>query len=110
MVAFNFKPQFVPHIENGKKQQTIRSTKRCEVGDDMQLYTGQRTKQCRLVKESVCVDVYPITISEGGIQCEKKMSATALANRDGFNSAPLMRNFFRDQYGLPYKGWVHVWK
>ena len=49
MVAFNFKKGFVPDITHGIKCSTIRQTKRCNVGDVMQLYTGQRTKHCQKI-------------------------------------------------------------
>ncbi len=33
MVSFDFKPAFVDHILSGRKIQTIRREKRCNVGD-----------------------------------------------------------------------------
>ena len=40
MVAFNFKPYFAPDVESGKKTRSIRTSKKCNVGDAIQLYRG----------------------------------------------------------------------
>ncbi|AFY39879.1 hypothetical protein Lepto7376_3703 [[Leptolyngbya] sp. PCC 7376] len=57
MPALNFQKQFVPLIESGKKRQTIRCRKRpIKVGDLLYLYTGQRTKNCRKIAESICLE------------------------------------------------------
>ena len=109
MVAFNFKKEFVPHIKSGKKRMTIRQTKRCDVGDDMQLYTGQRTKQCKKIMDAVCSDVFKIYITESGVGCPRFTSMKNLADLDGFKSPVEMREFFKNQYGLPFEGYAHVW-
>jgi hypothetical protein len=58
MVAYSFNRRFVPAIEAGLKRQTIRSHRRrhARVGEALQLYTGMRTKACRLIRDDVvCV-------------------------------------------------------
>ena len=56
MPAFNFKPQFAPLVESGKKTKTIRPTKRGNVGDTAYLYTRQRTKNSRKLGEGVLTE------------------------------------------------------
>lgn len=131
MVAFNFKPEFVPKIESGEKKQTIRRSQRCNPGDDVQLYTGQRTKKCRKIKDSTCTKIVNVAIGEQeirgkntrfiqtehngsfmqlieGITCEKE-ELDKFAVMDGFENSEKMFDFFKNQYGLPFQGVIHVW-
>jgi len=103
MTAFSFKPIFVPKILAGEKLSTIRSTKRCEVGDTMQLYTGLRTKKCRKLMDALCIGVAPIMIREPDIW------AIIGKIEEGFKNAQDFLEFFRHEYGLPYRGWIHAW-
>jgi len=64
MVAFNFKECFADEVECGIKRGSIRSNKKCNVGDAIQLYTGQRTKACRKLGEAICIGVVPIRITD----------------------------------------------
>jgi hypothetical protein len=118
MVAFNFKKEFVPKILAGEKFSTIRSKQRCNVGDNMQLYTGQRTKACQKIGETVCTGIamvefleppddfwiaFPLSdnVFEDGVQ---------LYQMEGFANDEDMKGFFRTQYGLPYIGYLHKFK
>lgn len=51
----NFKQQFAEMVESGEKRQTIRRERKGHrqigKGDHLKLYTGLRTKQCRLLGE-----------------------------------------------------------
>lgn len=116
MVAFNFKPDFKPKIMARKKRSTIRSTKRCELLDTMQLYTGQRTKKCKKMFDAYCIGIAPIEIHEKGWRIFSKeceglciIHGMELHQQEGFDSIDQMVEFFRKEYGLPYKGWIHVW-
>lgn len=63
MVAYNFQKQFAGDVESGKKRCTIRRAgKRLppKDGDTLQLYTGMRTKYCRLLCKGKCTDVNPV--------------------------------------------------
>lgn len=55
MVAYSFNRRFVPAIEAGSKRQTIRAHRRrhARIGEQLQLYTGMRTKACRLIRDDV---------------------------------------------------------
>jgi hypothetical protein len=59
MVAYSFKDRFGALIENGTKTHTFRvvtpGRRHAKVGDELQLYTGMRTKACRLRKRTECV-------------------------------------------------------
>lgn len=66
MVAYNFHPRFIPAIEAHRKRQTIRPRGRrrhATVGDDLQLYTGQRTPAWRLIARRVCCGTWEVDIN-----------------------------------------------
>ena len=113
MVAFNFQPQFVDAIRSGAKTQTIRRNARCKTGDTMQLYTGQRTKDCTLIGTATCAICESITIAEGHISSGgwrlPSGDAHHIARIDGFASVDAMRDWFRDRYGLPFEGYRVMW-
>lgn len=115
MVAINFKKQFAPDVESGIKKQTIRAKARCKPGDVLQLYTGQRTKQCRKLKEVECKNVVRIIIAENAVILAKKLiidsekGLKAIANDDGFKSWDDMKNFFSETHGLPFLGHLIKW-
>ena len=64
MVAYSFRPQFVAQVEAGTKTQTVRADRKrhARPGEELQLYTGMRTRQCRLIRRARCIDVHPITL------------------------------------------------
>lgn len=116
MTVFSFKPEFVGKILAGEKQSTIRSTKRCEVGDTMQLYTGLRTKKCKKLMDAICIGVAPIKISKaeiwkiGKTEGNVRPSSLFFHEQEGFTNVQAMVDFFREEYGLPYRGWIHAWR
>ena len=60
MVAYSFKPRFEMPILGLQKTGTIRAQGRrrhARPGETLQLYTGMRTKQCRLLARAVCCSV-----------------------------------------------------
>ena|SRR6218665_1862059 len=63
MVAFNFQKQFADDVESGKKCSTIRRAGKKlppKIGDELQLYAGMMTKNCRLLRKAKCTDVNPV--------------------------------------------------
>lgn len=127
MVAFNFQKRFVPKILDGTKTQTFRRTERCKVGDTMHLYTGQRTKDCVLILEKVCVAVCCGIIRYDQVTMNLEVSNTSgdlkrdaviyigeslniFARVDGFDDHNQMLQFF-DGKGIkfPFRGWLHRW-
>jgi hypothetical protein len=118
MVAFNFKAQFADDVETGRKRQTIRAQRRANVGDQLQLYTGMRTKKCRKLRDTTCLDVAPVIIGVDPfgrlrvIVGEREIRGGRLdlfVKADGFARRMDMRDFFAEQYGLPFNGWLIKW-
>lgn len=106
MVAFNFKKQFAPDVKAFRKRCSMRLNKKCQPGDAIQLYTGQRTKKCKKLGEAICTKVYPQTITRG----PSFDSMTKIARKDGFKNKEEMFIFFEELYGLPMVLWMHEWK
>lgn len=114
MVAINFHKQFAPDILSGRKTQTIRQSSRCKAGDELQLYTGQRTKDCQLIGTARCAICESITIADDYISCGMfrlpSGDAAYIATIDGFPSLTAMRDWFRNRYGeLPFRGYRIFW-
>ncbi len=118
MVAFNFKAQFADDVERGIKRQTIRKTGRCRPGDTLQLYTGMRTRKCRLLREAYCTTVQEISIAVHGQFVAVRLDgellpstlARELAKADGFDGVTSFAEFFESEYGgLPFNGWLIRW-
>lgn len=124
MVAINFKAQFVSAIESGAKRQTIRARARCKPGDALQLYTAQRTKQCRKIGDAVCESVLPIYLDfeEHRIEIHHghtiarrttMIQADEFARADGFSDWAEMKAWFEKSYELPlhaFGGELIVWR
>lgn len=115
MVAFNFSPEFADAVASGAKCQTVRKTARAKKGDTLQLYTGQRTKSCRKLREAECLYVDYVHIAPDGLtvgDTEKHHgNADAFAKRDGFENYAAMVAWFEKKYGSPhFVGYVHRWK
>lgn len=115
MVAFNFQRAFVPDIRSGRKTQTIRQSARCKTGDTLQLYTGQRTKNCELIGTATCAICEPVTITERSVVVGYGAwlltwgDTEHIAYIDGFENFAAMRDWFRERYGLPFKGYRVMW-
>ena len=114
MVSFNFKPYFVDHILAGRKTQTIRQAKRCNVGDTMHLFTGLRTKNCRRIGNVMCIAtdycaIRPEYITFGN--ADYWPSIDEFARNDGFLDYKDMVKWFEITYGSQiFIGHVHKWE
>lgn len=118
MVAFNFQPRFADLVESGQKTQTIRKTLRAKVGDPVQLYTGQRTKQCRKLGEGRIVSIHEMIVARGirpgygfalGGLILSKEDMNLLARCDGFIDSAEMFDWFEKHHGLPFDGFLYKW-
>ncbi len=111
MVAYSFKKRFAEPILAGSKSQTIRAPRRrhARPGEQLQLYTGMRTKQCKLIARSECVGVddvelwfdSPTIIVNGqrwGISKATRPTFDDFARRDGFSDWDDMRAFWRAEH------------
>lgn len=65
MVAYSFKKRFNPPILAGIKNQTIRAHRKrhARPGEEVQLFTGMRTKHCRLLGRPRCESALAIRIT-----------------------------------------------
>lgn len=115
MPALNFAPQFAEAVENGTKRMTIRTIRKrpIEAGQNLQLYTGLRTKRARLLRRAVCREVRPVLIGDyeveiGGVRQTLSL-IECLAFNDGFHTVSEFLGWFRDHYGLPFLGVQILW-
>lgn len=111
MVALNFIKQFADDVESGEKTQTIRKQgKRAapEVGSTIQLYTGMRTKQCRLLGSGRVLRCQPIIIrpwvnelllhdwaSDRWVIFDSDKSLSKFSSKDGFESISAFFEYFK---------------
>lgn len=124
MPAYNFQQRFAEKVGNGTKRHTIRAYRKDGrhpiAGQPFRSYTGMRKKQCEPILFSTISKVEWVHIDEGGIvsiigpMAESQRTLThaerdALALADGFGSALEFVAFFRDNYGLPFKGDLIHW-
>ena len=124
MALLNYKQQFRPHIESGRKKHTIRAKRKRPIkkGETLHNYTGLRTKKASLINRVVCSDVEDITIQQGpnkrflpndfrvfvGENLLDKSECEALAYADGFDSFADMMKFWDGR--LPFNGDLIHWK
>ncbi|TIP13173.1 hypothetical protein [Mesorhizobium sp.] len=110
MVAYSFKQRFVAPIRAGTKRQTIRADRKRHAypGEQLQLYTGMRTRECKLIGRAFCFCVLPIVLifdddpshEEGFIVQGGGMFASidAFAIADGFASWADLKAFWRENH------------
>lgn len=123
MVAINFSAELARAVEDDDKRQTIRKTARCKPGDTLHLYTGMRTKSCRLLGEARCTMVRRVEIRatemflDGhrlfpwlGSRDQLDPTDTEFAEADGFPGFMEMAAWFDRKYGLPFEGVVIQWE
>lgn len=119
MPAYNFQTQFAPAVEAGIKRSTIRPRRKDgrqpKVGDTLYLYTGMRTKACRLLRKETCTAALPVEIRcvRGTVRLDGRLLTEAevaqLATIDGFASAKAFFAFFRETYGFVLRGLQITW-
>ena len=118
MPALNFKKQFASVVEAWMKRQTIRPRRKDgrdpKPGQQLYLYTGMRTKNCRKLGQTICTAVKTIAIEENGdiwvgnrrLGIDEKYE---LVKADGFHYIDDFRNFFLKTHGLPFYGFLIKW-
>jgi hypothetical protein len=115
MVVFNFSPQFIADVESGRKTQTIRQASRTAAGDAVQLYTGQRTKDCRKLGDAVCIDSTYIGMIANGITrgdvSRFPRDRDEFAKADGFADYAAMWKWFSERYETnSFAGYITRWR
>ncbi len=118
MVAINFQARFADLVASGRKTQTIRGKNRFKTGDKLQLYTGQRTKDCRKLADvdPICLGVWEIKISDDSIMIVDDDANSMMrddldkfAQKDGFKNFTEMSDWFQVNHGLPFYGYLVKW-
>jgi hypothetical protein len=109
VVAYNFMARMAEPVESGRKPHTIRDEnhkdRHAKVGDDLQLYAGMRTKNCRKLRDTKCVGVYEIEIIPSNVfvrvlgEWERltPWQTRELAILDGFNSTDEFFDYFKER-------------
>ena len=116
MPGLNFKEEFEPKIRCGDKKQTIRATRKYPIkqGDNLYLFTGMRTQNCRRLRSTRCDEEHYIFIDTNktiilGNKLLTFEEAERLAREDGFESFNDFINFFKTTHGLPFEGQLIRW-
>lgn len=129
MVAYNFQSWSAPLVESGEKGHTIRAPRRnrhAQPGDRLQLFTGQRTVNCRklVVPDPVCWQIFGIQIEPwlSGM-CRKPGPAVIihgktlepeelelLAIGDGFPSVSALFEFFPKPLPIGQERYLICWQ
>lgn len=103
MPAYSFQKQFVEKILNGEMPHTIRRRRKhpTKVGDILMLYTGMRTKQCKLIGMAPCVRIEPIAIwpRKKHLVSDIKINIDEFVHDDGFENTDEFFAFF-ERYKL----------
>ena len=106
MPAYNFQERFAPLVESGEKTHTIRKPRKrkTKVGELLKLYTGMRTRLCRLLRSAPCKKVVPILIEHDSVELEGQTlvgdELDLFAQSDGFKDGADFFKFWCDTYGL----------
>lgn len=112
MTAYSFKKRFAEPILAGIKAQTICADRKrhARPGEEIQLYTGMRTKQCKLIGRSTCFEVQPIqlvlygrgavVVNEGNGNHTHYIDSALneFARDDGFKDWDEMKGFWHDEH------------
>ena len=107
MVAYSFKQRFIEPIRAGTKCQTIRADRKrhARPGEQLQLYSGMRTKHCQLIGRAECLSVWPVTLilrEEHGVVLENfretYRNIDAFARADGFRDWAELAAFWSENH------------
>ncbi len=123
MVAYSFKSRFVEAIRGGVKQQTIRAERKrhARVGEALQLYSAQRTRQCQLIGHAICASVQSIRLDlvngavgtgEGALLYSAPEELDLFAWTDGFEDwAALVTFWGKEHPGVSiFSGVMITWR
>ncbi|MDO7877537.1 ASCH domain-containing protein [Hymenobacter sp. ASUV-10] len=117
-MTLGFSPEFVPLIVNGTKIHTIRTGQRWSVGQAICFCTNEFQGELRSFRPDgvvTAVQAIRITAGPGPSVCEvdgrplPDAELAELARRDGFESPAQLRQFFMDNYELPFVGQLVHW-
>lgn len=111
MVAYSFKPGFIPAIVSGEKRQTIRLPRKrhARALEDLQFFTGPRMKPVR-IGGAVCIGVRDVRLDfdkheivlDDAITLNCPADLEAFAIRDGFGGGTSPWNMMRRWWRLTH--------
>lgn len=125
MVAYSFQRQFADPILMGRKSHTVRAPRKRHARPEeaLQLYTGMRTKSCRLIARATCEAVVPIAIffrpraSDDELHIDGQLRRApsdlhAFAYSDGFDNWWDLRDFWRKHHAelAHFEGFIIKWR
>jgi len=123
-VKIYFEKRFADDVEYDLKNSTLRRTKKCNPGDVLELCQENERGETVVLKEAVCTSVAFVEIDYAGITVDGKRLYCGWAKKDdyrldfdcdfakadGFEDFQDMAEYFRQNYGLPYAGFLIKWK
>jgi len=124
MTALSFSV-FKDKILDGSKTQTIRKARKrpIKVGDQLQLYWQQRTKDCELLLSAKCITLATVEIHEDCLMIDWDIPTKGnaelffyaremneFATLDGFKDWDAMQDWFGKIHRLPFKGVLIQWE
>lgn len=109
MVAYSFQRQFEAPLLARTKRGTIRADRKrhARPGEVLQLYTGMRTRQCRLIGTAIAKHVRPVRlnldidvvlIADGVIAYASAFELQDFAVQDGFVSWAALKAFWAEHH------------
>lgn len=122
MVEINIDEWSANDVRDGVVKEAICRTRKCREGDNLQLHTGQGTKQCRKLRDAVCTAVRLIEIWENKVYIRDEelnypaalyhpLALTKFAKETGFSSWDQMKRFVGINHGgLPFDGFLIRWE
>lgn len=127
MVAYSFKSRFAPMILAGDKRHTLRNDRKrhARVGEELQLYTGMRTRSCKKLGTATCTALLRIRLDfehrrveflESGQAITTPDDTDAFAVGDGFADWRDMQAFWAKEHPdlTAWEGvmiqWSHTFK
>jgi len=113
LVDIKFDDEFSESVALGDKPGTIRKTKKCNVGDEIQLSTN-----IGLLALATCTAVAKIRLTPNSAWTIHEVEGNIYTSRggqpfhelEGFKSTTRMVDYIRDKYGLPFNGYYHQWE
>lgn len=113
MRDFYFTPRFVSLILAGQKRATGRRKKKCAPGEKIAMYVDDKSKKDRRIATSTCLCVFEFHVSAEKISVNETLLHVqdyyGLATTLGFVTPKEMLDFYSQQYGLPFDGYLHTW-
>ena len=109
VVVYGFAAEHAGAVASGSKTRTIRAVgkrRHAAPGDTVRLYTGQRTKACRMLREAVCFRARLVRLGlAGGVLVSAAVAGRPVqdlprfARADGFAGPAEMGRFFGRLHG-----------